>query len=189
MKLSRLLIGVLVVWPAVEATSQRPTYINRQYGIVLPIPPGALAYIPPVYEGNGADHGPQLLLGTVDGTLCGKSSGKRYVNVFAAYNAAHEMKTLHRLLESECEFEVKRSCSTAPAGLQINGMKTEAGRLDHSDGRIEVIATTQAGKPDPEFGASVPSINYTLSLNTDKQHLDEDLTTFRAILKAIMIAP
>jgi hypothetical protein len=189
MKFSRVLIGLLVFWSAAGAVAQRTIYRNRQYGIFLPVPSGTLACIPPVYKGNGADHGPQILLGTDDATLCAKSSGKRYINVFASYTVTEEEKTLHGNLEMACEFEVNRACSPAPAGLHIKGMKTEAGRLDRSDGSIEIILVTMAGKPAPDFDASVPSINYSLSLNTDKQHLDEDLTAFRAMLKTIKIAP
>jgi len=189
MKLLHVLIGLLIFLSAAGAVSQRTIYRNWQYGILLPVPSGALACIPPVYVGNGADHGAQILLGTDDSTLCAKSSGKRYVDVWASYTVTDEEKTLHGNLKMACEFEVKRGCSPAPAGLRIKGMKTEAGRLDLSDGSIVIILVTMAGKPTPDFDASVPSINYSLSLNTDKQHLDEDLKAFRVILNTIRIAP
>ncbi len=189
MNLSRVLIGLLVFWSAAWAASQKPIYRNQQYGILLPVPPGALPCMPPIYMGSGADHGVQMLLGTDDATLCSKSTGKRYMDVWASYTVTDEEKTLHGYLESECEIDVQRKCSSAPEGLQINGLKTEAGRLDHSDGSIEIILVTQAGKPDPDFDASVPAISYSLSLITDKQHLKQDLTAFRAMLKAIRIAP
>lgn len=189
MRLSGILVGLLVFGCATGAISQRALYRNHEYGIVLPIPPGTLPCIPPVYEGNGADHGLQILLGTKDASFCSKSSGKRYVDVFASYNASDETKALHALLESTCEFEVKRQCSPGPTDLHLGGLKSEAGRLDRSDGSIEIVVATQAGEPDPGFDASVPSINYELILNTDAQHLDQDLSLFRLLLKTIRIAP
>lgn len=188
MKLSRVLVSLLTLGSAVGAASQKSVYRNPEYGIVLPIPPGTLPCIPPIWEGNGADHGPQILLGTKDATLCSQYSGKRYMGVFASYNASDETKTLHALLESTCEFEIKRVCSPAPGGLLISGLKREAGRLDRSDGLIKIIVATQAGKPDPDFDAYVPSDNYEPILDTDMRHLDEDLAVFRTLLKTIKIA-
>lgn len=183
------LVGLLVFVSAAGAASQRALYRNHEYGIVLPIPQNTLPCIPPVYEGNGADHGPQILLGTTDARYCSKSAGKRYVNVFASYNASDDTKTLHALLESTCQSVIKRQCSPAPADLHFGGLKSEAGRLDRSDGTIQVIVVTQAGKPDPDFDSSVPSINYELLLYTDAQHFDQDLSIFRTLLKTIRIAP
>jgi hypothetical protein len=111
------------------------------------------------------------------------------MGVFASYNSAEDTKTLHGLLEWQCEFEIHQLCSPAPKDLEIKGMKTETGRLDRSDGSIEIIVATQAGKPAPDFDPLVPSFNYTFSLNTDAQHHDEDLVTFRLLLKTIKIAP
>lgn len=142
-----------------------------------------MPYFASLLPTRGIDHGPQMLLGTRDATLCRKWSGKRYVEVFASHNVADDTKLLHDLLESSCQDEVKKACSDAPAGLHIPRMKTDAGRLDHPEGSVRIIVVTQAGKPDPDFDASVPSINYTLTLNTDQSHLDEDLTPFRAMLK------
>jgi hypothetical protein len=80
-------------------------------------------------------------------------------------------------------------CGPAPADLTVNGLPSEAARINPSNGWIEIIVVTQAGKPDPDFDASVPSINYNLSLYTDASHLDEDLTVFRAVLKAVKLDP
>ena len=195
MKFSRVLIGLLVFWSAAGATSQKSVYRNREFGIVLPIPSGTLPCIPPVYVGNGVDHGPQILLGTKDGSLCSKSSGKRYVGVFASYTTTDEEKTLRSSLESLCtnlppiENDPGAVCSPAPADLSFNALPSEAARIKHSNGWIEIIVVTQAGEPDPDFDASVPSMSYELSLYTDANHLDEDLAVFRTVLKTIKIAP
>jgi hypothetical protein len=189
MKLSGPVIGLLTFLSVAGAASQRSIYRNQQYGISLPVPAGALLCKPLAYEGSGSDHGAQMLLGTDDATLCSKSSGKRYMDIWASYIVAGQEETLRGDLESTCESELHRACSPAPAGLHINGMKTEGGRLDRPDGSVEIILIAHAGKPAPDFDASVPSMTYSLSLITDTHHLDQDLKAFRAMLKAIKIAP
>jgi hypothetical protein len=52
-----------------------------------------------------------------------------------------------------------------------------------------MIVVTQAGKPAPDFDASVPSINYSIVLLTTKKHLEEDMRSYRLILKTIRISP
>lgn len=111
------------------------------------------------------------------------------MDLFASYTTTDEEKTLQGNLKMLCESEAKSACSPAPAGLQIKGMKTKAGRLDRSDGLIEIMLVTMAGKPVPDFDAAVPSNCYWFSLITDKWHLEEDLVVFRTMLKTIKIAP
>lgn len=184
---SRVLIGLLILCLTAGAASHPPIYRNQEFGITLPVPPDALLCVPPA-DAHGIDHGPQMLLGTEDATLCRKSSGKRYMDVFGSYNVADATKLLHDLLEFLCQSEANKACTDAPAGLHIPGMKTDAGRLDRPDGSVRVIVVTQTGKPDPDFDACVPSIDYVLTLNTDKSHLDKDLMTFRAMLNAVKFA-
>jgi hypothetical protein len=73
--------------------------------------------------------------------------------------------------------------------LSVNGLATEAARINHLNGAIEIIVVTQAGKPNPEFDSSVPSFGYDMRLNTDASHLDADLAVFRAVLKAVKLDP
>lgn len=188
MKILGILSSLVLLWSVAEAASHHAIYRNKEYGIVLSVPSGALlCHVPS--DARGIEHGTQMLLGTEDATLCRKWSGKRYMDVFASYNVADDTKLLHDLLEWSCESEVKKACSTAPPCLDISGMKTEAGRLDRPDGSIEIVVVTQAGKPDPNYDASVPHINYELNLNTDAQHLEQDLTIFRVMLSTVKIAP
>jgi hypothetical protein len=186
MKISRALIGLIILCSVASAASRTSVYRNKEYGIFLAIPSGAWLCSVPY---SGANHGAAFLLGTQDESLCTKASGKRWVSIFAGYNAAEESKTLHTFLNWQCANEANGACGQAPAGLRINGLSTETARVDHPDGSITIIAVAQAGKPDPDFDASVPSINYDLSLHTDAVHLDEDLAVFRAVLKAVKIAP
>jgi hypothetical protein len=192
MKLARVLVVIVILCSSAGATSRGPIFKNKEYGITLHAPNGAL--LCPT-QGNGAVHGASLLLGTQDVSLCRKSSGKRWIEIFAGYNVAEDSKTLHTFLNSECEYtshyenEPDTACSPAPVGLSVNGLPGEAGRINHSDGMIEIIVVTQAGKPDPNFDASVPSINYDLSLHTNASHLDEDLAVFRAVLSTVKLSP
>jgi hypothetical protein len=187
-KLSRVLIGLVMLCSLAGAASRPVIYRNRQFGIVLPVPPGALLCAVPA-DAHGVEHGAQMLLGTDDATLCRKWSGKRYMDVNGFYNVSDDTKLLHDSLESLCQFKGKKACSPAPPGLHIPRMKTEAGRLDRPDGSIEIIVVTQAGKPDPDFDASVPSFQYALTLNTDSAHLSQDSALFEEMLIAIRIAP
>jgi hypothetical protein len=188
-RLSGIVVGIFVCGFAASAISQSALYRNDEYQIILPIPPGTLPCIPPAYVGNGADHGPQILLGTNDARLCSQSSGKRYVNVFASYNSSYPPMSLQTLLETECQSSDKATCTPAPADLRFHGMKSVAGRSNRSDGSIEIIVATQAGKLDSAVDSSAPSINYEMFLHTDLQHFDDDLVLFRTLLKTIKIAP
>jgi len=192
MRFLHVLIGLVILCSVAEAATRKTVFRNREYGITLSAPEGG--WLCPT-QGNGVVHGASLLLGTEDTSLCRKSSGKRWIETFAAYNIAEDSKTLHTFLNSECDYpshygnEPNAMCSPAPAGLSVNGLPSEAARIDHLNGLIEIIVVTQAGKPNPDFDASVPSINYDLSLHTDAVHLDEDLAVFRAVLNAVKIAP
>jgi hypothetical protein len=84
---------------------------------------------------------------------------------------------------------LKWQCQAPPAGLQINGLPSEAARVDHSDGSIEILVVTQTGKPNPDFDSTVPANNYELSLHTDPHSFDEDMTIFREVLSSLTISP
>jgi hypothetical protein len=189
MTLLRALVSLVLFSAAAGALSQQQFYRNREFGFRLPIPPGTLACIPPIYQGNGHDHGPQILLSPADASFCSKSSGKRYMDIFASYTATDDEKTLHGNLQILCDSDGKSACTAAPPGLEIKGLKTEAGRLDRPGGLVEIIVVTMAGEPDPDFDPLVPSFDYWFSLTTDTQHLEDDLKVFRLMLQTIKIAP
>lgn len=192
MKFARVLIGLVILCSVARAAPRSPVYLNKEFGILLPIPKGA--WLCPA-QGNGIDHGPSLLLGSRDARVCRSSSEKRWISIFAGGNAVDESKTLHTFLNWECEYpsrygnEPNTVCGKAPAGLSVNELPSEAARIDHPDGSIEIFVVAQAGKPDPDFDATVPSVNYVLSLNTNADHLDEDLVVFRAILSHVKLNP
>jgi hypothetical protein len=192
-RFSRVLISFVILYSVASAASRKSVYRNRDYGIFLRVP--SEAWLCPT-EGNGIDHGPALLLGSEDASVCRSwSRQKRWISIFGAVNAVEATKTLHTFLNSFCAdapldwHEPGAVCSSAPANLSVSGLPSEAARINHSNGTIEIIVVTQAGKPDPDFDASVPSYNYSLSLFTDARHLEADLAVFRAVLKAVKLAP
>lgn len=183
----------MILCSLASAASRKSVYRNKDYGISLHIPPGA--WLCP-YGGSGIDHGPDLLIGSKDARVCRSySRQKRWITIFGEGNAVEESKTLHAFLNAQCAFapldwhEPGAACGPAPADLNVNGLPSEAARINHSNGTIEIIVVTQAGKPDPDFDASVPSFNYDMRLYTDGGHLDADLAVFREVLKAVRLAP
>lgn len=193
MKTSRVLISLVILCSVASAASRKSVYRNEDYGIFLQIPPEA--WLCPA-GGNGIDHGPALLLGSKNASVCRSySRQKRWILIFGGFNAAEVSKTLHTFLKWQCANaaldwkEPDAVCSPAPDDLRVNGLPSEAARIDHSNGSIEIFVVTQAGKPDPGFDPSVPYVNYDLSLSTDAGHLDADLAVFRAVLKAVRLDP
>jgi len=191
MRFSQVMISLMILCSMASAASRKSVYRNEDYGIFLHIPSGA--WLCP-YAG-GSDHGPALLLGSEDTSVCRSSSRqKRWIMIFGE-SVAEKSKTLHTFLEWLCANvplnwnEPGAVCNSAPANLSVYGLPSEAARIDHSDGMIEIIVVTQAGRPDPGFDASVPSFDYDMRLYTDASHLDVDLAVFRAVLNAVRIAP
>ena len=177
-------LGLVAAAILVAAPSPPPkVYRNQEFGITLPIPQGALACFHPSGE---HDDGVLLLLGTADPNSCHDldHSHQRYIGVFGSYQAGDTNK-LGDLLKRDCD----EPCEPAPEDLRIPGVRTEAGKSAYPDGSIGIIVVTQAGKPDPAFDPTVPSVNYDLSLHTGPQNLDEDLRTFRLVLRTIRLSP
>lgn len=186
MKLLQLACLIAILGPPIAAPSQTAVYRNGDYGISLNIPKEVL--LCPVTE-DQASHGASFLVGTDDVKLCKQSNDKRWISVFAGYNAADVSKTLRSFLTWQCENEAKGPCGPAPADLRIHGVLTQAARIDHRNAAIQIIVVAQAGKPDPDFDPTVPSINYEFSLHTDTGHLAADLGAFRRLLNTVRIAP
>ena len=179
-------ITVLTLTLLGAATTNSEIYRNEEFGITLPIPKGALRC--PIPE-DEHDHGPVFLLETADTKGCRDAQHSRYIDVFAGYNATDETKTLQGFLKWECANFAKQLCRPAPRGLHVTGLPSAAAQVNRSDGWIDIIVLTQAGKPDPDFDPSAPLINYNLTLQTRARYLDRDLRTFRAILRTIRLSP
>ena len=189
MRFSRVLISLVVLCSVASAASRTSVYRNRDYCIFLHIPPGA--WLCPYLEGS--DHGPAMLLGSEDSINCRSDlRQKRWMIIFGEYNNGEDLHTFLNRLCAYISFhsnDPSAVCSSAPADLSVKGLLGEAARINHSNGTIEIIVVTQAGKPDPDFDASVPSYNYDMGLYTDASHLDADLAVFRAVLKAVKLDP
>ena len=184
----RVGFSALLAGPALLfATKTGPElYRNEEFGIAVSAPTGAL--LCPTLE-NEHDHGPIFILGPAQAKACDDVEGNRTIVVFAGYNAAEVSKRLDDFLKWICANVANGHCRPAPSGLQITGLPSKAARVNHSDGWIDIIVVTQAGKPDPNFDASVPLINYDLRLHTKARFLDEDLRIFRAVLATIRLSP
>jgi hypothetical protein len=170
-----------------QGLPQRTIYRNVDYGVTLPIP--SAAQMCPVSSDDRTHHGATFLLGTKDIGQCESSSEKRWITIWAQYNASEDTKTLHSFLQWQCQYEARGQCQAPPEGLQINGLPTEAARVDQPNGAIEILVVTQAGKPDPDFDPTVPANNYELSLHTNPRSFDQDMAVFREVLRSVKIAP
>jgi len=181
MRLARVLGLLIVASLSAAPNPQSQIYRNQEFGIAVPVPNGALLC---AYPGKH-DHGPTFLLGLATAERCRDIQRDRYVTIFASYNAADVTKKLHDFLKWECE----TPCGRPPGSLLIAGLPTEAARVNRPGGWLDVIVVTQAGKPDPAFDPSAPLINYDLRLHTQTRYLDEDLQTFRAVLRTVRLSP
>ncbi len=176
---------VLVVLIAFAGGANPRTYHNEEFGITLPVPEHTLlCAFPPQH-----DHGPVFMLGGANNQACFGLERNRAIVIYASYNASDTTKKLLDFLSWECNGIAKGPCGLPPEGLRVKGRTAAAARVDGADGWLNIFVVTQAGKPDPAFDPSVPSINYDLSLHTTAEHLDEDLRIFRAILATIRLSP
>lgn len=169
--------------------SKPQIYRNTEFGITLPVPRGA--FLCPIPR-NEHDHGPVFLLGGVGKQGCRDVEDveqHRYIEVFAAYNAAYVTKTLPRLLRWGCKDMAKGPCGAPPSNLRLDGLHSLAARVDGRNGWVYILVETQAGKPDIEFDPRVPSVNYSLTLHTRPQNLKGDLRIFRRVLQTIRLSP
>jgi hypothetical protein len=174
---------ILIATDATNVTATRAQiYQNAEFGITVPAPKSTLLCPPP---SDKHDHGPVFLLGTSDPKNCGDSAHSRSIVIFASYNAADATKKLADFLKWECA----GPCGPAPPGLHIAELPIASAKAGRSDGWIDVIVVTQAGKPDPAFDPSVPLINYDLTLHTRQSSLNEDLRAFHMVLQTVRLRP
>jgi hypothetical protein len=178
-----ILIGAIILAAAVGKCE---VYHNKEFGIAVSVPMGALLCPTPTGE---HDHGPVFLLASKGLNDCSQSEQRRSIEIFASYNAADATKKLDDFLQWECVNVARGPCQPAPTDLHITGLKSAAASVKHADGWVDIIVVTQAGTPDSAFDASAPSINYELRLHTNVDHLDDDLQVFRTILKTLQLQP
>jgi hypothetical protein len=182
MRLPQLFFFLMAAFMSNAATAKQQVYRNEEFGITLSIPDSAL--LCPIPEGEH-DHGPVMLLGTAKANGCSDVVSSRSIWIFAGYNAADDTKKLQDFLKWQCG----GPCLPPPSGLRVTGLASAAARVNRSEGWIDIIVVTQAGKPDPNFDPSVPLINYDLRLHTRPEHLEKDLRVFRTVLETVRLSP
>lgn len=168
------------------ATYEPQTYRNEEFGITLPVPEGVLLC---AHRDEEHDHGPVMVLDRSEAKGCNDKEGGRIIGVFASFNAAQATKTLRKLLQADCSDISKGKCNSAPSHMTLKGLPSMAARVNRADGWIDIFVVAQAGKPDPAFDASVPSVNYELWLHTRPAQLEKDLRIFRSVLATIRLSP
>lgn len=187
MQLTRVIPLLVLMALLIPSNAQTKVYRNRQFGMVIPIPHGLYLFRP--HEMTGVDHGRQFFFKPTSIEDCNNGGCDRYIEVDAYYNTIDETAKLHDFLEHECTVFGGVECLQPPEDLKVKGLASESARIKLPNGRVEILVVTQAGKPAPDFDASVPSINYSICLLTSEEHLDADLRFFRTILKTIRISP
>lgn len=126
---------------AIATTPKSAIYRNPEFGIVLPVPAGALLCTTPKGE---HDHGPYMLLDTADTKGCHDLEHNRSIDVFASYNVSEDSKKLTDLLKGQCSEFAGGPCGPAPPDLGIPKLPSAAGRVDRSDGWIDIVVATQS---------------------------------------------
>ena len=82
MRTITILIGAIIL---ASAAGKCEVYHNREFGIIVPVPRGALLCPTPAGE---HDHGPVFLLASKGPNDCPQSEHQRSIEIFASYNAA-----------------------------------------------------------------------------------------------------
>jgi len=177
---------IIAASQVIAASPSPQVYRNEEFGIEFPIPNGAQRCPVPKDE---RDHGPVFILGSTSPVGSVDLKHSRSIVIFAGANAEDTTKKLHDYLAHEVELLGKDTRRKKLRNLQIAGFACESARVDRSDGWIDIIVVTQAGKPDLAFDPSVPSINYFFGLHTTAGDLEVDLKSFRAILEKIRLSP
>lgn len=180
------LILVLTLGSPIGGAEKSLVYRNPEFGITVPVPSGTLSCPTSV---NEHDHGPVFLVNATDTKGCHSLDHNRYIGIFASYNAVDETKRIYDFLNSECQGVYGGPCDRAPARLYVRGLRSASARVSERSGWLDVVVVTQAGKPDPLYDATVPSVNYDINLHTKPPYLDEDLRIFRELLRTIRLAP
>ena len=187
MRVMRVVILLVFVASSIAAAAQTKVYRNLEFGFEVPIPDGLYLFSP--HPMNGIDHGRQFFFKPTSVEDCNHSGCDRYIAIYANYNTVEHTARLHDFLNEECTVFGGEECLQPPPDLRVKGLKSESARVRLPNGKVELLVVTQAGKSDPDFDASVPSINYSICLLTNEEHLEADLLFFRKVLGMIRIFP
>lgn len=164
-------------------------YVNEEFGLRVVFPDDL------VFCSGAAgehDHGITIFLdpGTVkDCSVESEYDDRRFIDVFAFYNALDDIKGLHGLLRWSCEDASKSRCLPPPKGLRLGHWHSLSARANLRGDRVEIVVVTQAGRNPQVPYAPMPLVNYVVSLYTTEAHRKEDLRSFRRFLNNIRLTP
>lgn len=156
-------------------------FVNQEYGFKASIPNGL-----PVCVADTASHVHGV--GTV---LIGKDCSNRgrgpAFNIWADYNVLFVANALDVLVGNPmCSGNAAR-WAEGEWSLAIGGRKTAMCRVDHPDGRIDIVLAAQASKwPDSQTN-DAPYINYTVYFNSTTARLGIDLQVLDSFLNSVEI--
>lgn len=172
-----VLVAALALSVADSATAALTRYTNEEFGFSVVIPTGASTCrsTPPEH-----DHGINAFLDSgPDG--CDNLETRPYLGAAAFYNASEDTSP-KAALGGICTLQGATRAS-APAGLDIAGLRSAACRANSADKAwIDILVVTQTG-PKGEMSA----VNYDANLHTTPQRFEADLARFRSFLKGIEI--
>ena len=175
------LVSVSSCWG--RSAVQGRDFENKEYSFRVSIPNGL-----PVCVGESGTH-PHGVGTRLDKKSCDEKESGPAFSIWADYNAAFQVNALVRLQNGT-------SCGNSTvawaqqAWQSIGGLKTAMCQVQHSDGKVEIVLASQAGRWGPSFGdeKDLPRINYTVYLYTTKSRMNDDIELFRAFLKSIKIS-
>lgn len=155
--------------------------VNREYGFKAVVPDGL-----PVCTAESGTHVHGV--GTVlSGEDCRNSGDLPAFNIWADYNDLFLVNALDALNSNPVCSGKGPSWGQGEWSHAIAGLRTAMCRVDHSDGRVDIVLLAQAHKwPDSKTEAS-PYINYTMYFNTTKTRLTTDMKRFKEFVKSVAI--
>jgi hypothetical protein len=174
--IASVLLGLLL------QSAEARTYRNPEFGMVIPLPAGQ-----PACSGSPQrNHGIRVFLDPNDKQGCpGPERNRRAMGIFAYFNVVDATKYLTDYLQSECRDALKGQCFPAPMGLRFGPYRSISGRVDHHDGWIDIVVVAQGPIQLPDNPTGV--VNYSVSLQTDRPHFMQDLSSFRRFLRSIRL--
>jgi hypothetical protein len=177
-------VFVLLVTGCFDSVARPNTNLtNTEYGFSVSLPEGLRGCV-----GTSGSH-PHGVYARLDNKSCTDGRNGPSVGIWADYNASFEVDALV-VLQQDVSCSGVRSAWVREGWQRIDGLKTAMCQVEHSDGRIELVLSAQAGKWGPGFtdNEDIPLINYRVHLGTSKSRLSADLKLFRSFVESIKIS-
>jgi len=154
----------------------------EEWGVKVIIPDGL-----PVCFGDSGTHVHGVYT-RLDKKGCKDAEDGPYLSLWADYNVAFQSNALEILHGASCS-NVAPSWARGEWTNAIAGLRTALCRVDHTDGKTNIVLAAQSGIWGEGFEeeSDKPHFNYTVSFASSKPRLERDLKTFKAFLKSIVI--